>query len=226
MNLAFAGAFLLVAGTFVAQGVGSLVERRRSPLWKLRRELKAVPRCLSRDLVEGRRARLVGRVRLKDGATLTSPFSETPCVAWRLRILGGSRRRQVEPSIIHDEHASVPFHLKDSTGGCVVVNALGWRPDLVVDRSDMTTGAGTNSGRAQRYLDSHPSIGDAAQTSDLVFEEMLLGPGDEVAVCGFPTWVEAADGAEGQAGYRGNATSHDPHPVIEEGMVSEHWFCK
>ncbi len=173
---------------------------------RAKRAMKAIPRRLIGEVMEGERVRIVGRLEVDE--PIRSPLSGRPCAHWRVRVQQRVRRgRSNRWRTIVDEGEGVDFFLHDPTGKALVRTI---HSKAVLDR-DESGGSGILNEPsealqiflAERGIDSQGWIFNKR----IRYHEGVAEPGETVAVVGTGRWERDPDeDARAGQGYR-EATS-------------------
>jgi hypothetical protein len=169
---------------------------------RARRAMKAVPRRRVAEVIEGEKARVVGRVEVE--RTVTAPLSGRPCAYWRVVV--EEKRSSGKSShwrTIIDEHDGVDFFLRDEDGKALVKTAF---VHAVLEKdSHFSSGLFDDAGpELEAFLAQrgHSSTG-LVFNKTMRYREGVVEPGELVAAVGVGRWERDPDEqARAGAGYR------------------------
>ena len=195
---------VVVVAAAVVAGVGGVVNAIWGPRARAARRLARAPRTF----IEGEVVTLVGKVRSRTD-TLVAPLSGRPCVAFEAHACLYRGRERGESFA---ERGTTAFEL-DTRDGVVTVESsddealtFALVPIPIIPR---------RLEREQAFLEARGRSGLEASTAG--FEEIVVEPGDEIAVQGVATVEHPAD-EPGERGYRDAAkrirlVAHPQHPL-------------
>ena len=159
---------------------------------------KLAKRTIARvsSLGDGDHGTTRGIVETLDGALLTSPLGQKPCVFWRIVIeevgTGGDYAE------LGRREEGTPFLLRTDDGPARVVPEhphIGLDPAEVIVRLQGTLGGAPDSLLAQMKKPNHPS-------SHIRVKEIRIEPGRQLTVSGYVAREQDPDAASDVAGYR------------------------
>jgi hypothetical protein len=198
--------FIFSAVWFVLVLAAPFVRRWLAEDQRARRAMKAVPRRRVAEVIEGEKARVVGRVEVE--RTVTAPLSGRPCAYWRVvveeRRSSGDNHYSWETII--DEHGGVDFFLRDGEDEALVKTSC----VQAVLNEDGRFWSGS-SDDADPQVEASLEAFVATRFSRLFFmfpkrlryREGVVEPGELVAAVGVGRWEHTPDEqARAGVGYR------------------------
>ncbi len=170
--------------SFIMFGVGSMVERYKSPTRRRIRLMQQTKRWPIAELPENTLGRLVGKVQRLD-AILRAPLSGRACVMYRVTV-EHRHQRHISPSgmRIIDDQVAVPFALVDDSGQAFV-DPTDTKFLVDVDANEFSGMFDPASALETEFLARHGvSSTEEAFNKALHFRESILGLGEAITVVG------------------------------------------
>ncbi len=182
---------------------------------KARRAMRSTPRRTIREVIEGERARIVGRAHV--ATPVRAPLSGRQCGYWRVVVQEyRSRGRSGSWVTVVDEHEGVDFVVHDDSGKALVKTA---HVHAVLEK-DAKYGSGmfnSPTPELEAFLDSRGiSSKGLLFNKRMRFREGVVEHGELVAVVGVGRWErDPEETARAGDGYR---TAEMPQRLVVDAM--------